>query len=971
MPDLSRRTMLRLGVAGAALPAAVGATAGWRTRADADARTGAATDSPARRAKSGPALTGAARQRNTARPSSWVTKPFDNNEVVLTDSIFTEHRARVQKFLHDYPLDNMLFLFRQNAGLNNPPGARAPGGWEVEGGNLRGHYAGHFLSGLALAYAGTGDSALRGRVDEMVRVLGECQRALDATVGDPAQYATIEWTAQGRVGGALTLDGASTYVQVPDDVLSGLDACTFATWVRPAQISEWARVFDFGSTTQSYLFLTLAADTGRPRFAITTSGAGGEQQVDASSAVSPGEWTHVAVTLDGHTATLYVNGEVAGTHATTLTPSALAAAKGNWLGKSRYGDPYFAGTVDDFRIYGSALDAGQIHNLATASAPADGAVVWYDFDDGSGNQARDASGHGHDATVYAGILKPAGPSHAGYLAAYPESQFVELEKYATYPTVWAPWYTCHMIMRGLLDAHQYTGNRQALHIAAQLGDWAWSRLRNCTRPQLDRIWHTYIAGEYNAMPVALTDLYAYTGKRQYLEAAQKFVNTYLFDDAVANRDTLDGEHANQHIPQYLGYLTMYERFENGVEPSYRGPARNYLTAARNFWDMVVPHRIYVDGGMAGSGEIFGARDVIASTIQDANAETCCEYNMLKLGRSLFLHTGDAKYLQYYERALFGQLLASREDVDSGTDPELTYFIPVKPGAVREYGNLGTCCGGTGLETHAKFQDSIYFSSVDDESLYVNLYIPSRLRWTAKGVLVEQTTDIPHDPAGRVRLQVAGDATFALALRVPYWADGGLAVTVNGEPAALPAAKRGFVSLARHWRDGDTVEITMPYSMRSEAALDQPETQALAYGPVPMVTIDDSTDYLDVSLYGRLHLDGDLRDALDPTDDPMVFRSAQGVVRPLFVNDESAYHVYFHRSEATIVFAGTSSGVPNVADAQGRTFLDHVWAQAPFADRTAFVKAVRNATMTFTSSGLLTDTQARQVLAAAKKARLGH
>ncbi|MER6922149.1 beta-L-arabinofuranosidase domain-containing protein [Streptomyces spiralis] len=153
-----------------------------------------------------------------------------------------------------------------------------------------------------------------------------------------------------------------------------------------------------------------------------------------------------------------------------------------------------------------------------------------------------------------------------------------------------------------------------------------------------------------------------------------------FEAAVANEDTLDGEHANQPIPQYQGYLEIYE--QTGEQ--------QYFTAARNFWDMVVPHRTYVDGGMAGSGEIFGARNVIARTIQKSNAETCCVYNMLKPSRSLFFHTADPKYMQYYERALYGQILAPRRNMPfhiDTTDSHHMYFKRAEPEIV--FGDTAT------------------------------------------------------------------------------------------------------------------------------------------------------------------------------------------------------------------------------------------------------------------------------------------
>ncbi len=325
------------------------------------------------------------------------------------------------------------------------------------------------------------------------------------------------------------------------------------------------------------------------------------------------------------------------------------------------------------------------------------------------------------------------PSHPGYLAAYPETQFILLESYTTYPTIWAPYYTCHKIMRGLLDAHTLTGNQQALTIAAKMGDWVHSRLSRLPQAQLERMWSIYIAGEYGGMNEVLADLYALTGRAEHLAAARFFDNTALLDACSENRDILDGRHANQHIPQFTGYLRLFDHTGE----------QEYDAAARNFWGMVVGSRTYSLGG-TGQGEMFRARNAIATTLADNNAETCATYNMLKLSRQLFFHTPDAAYMDHYERGLTNHILASRRDVRSTGSPEVTYFVGMGPGVVRAYGNTGTCCGGTGMENHTKYQDSVYFRSADGNALYVNLYLASTLRWPERGLVVDQTSDYPAE-----------------------------------------------------------------------------------------------------------------------------------------------------------------------------------------------------------------------------------
>ncbi|WP_033338108.1 beta-L-arabinofuranosidase domain-containing protein, partial [Catenuloplanes japonicus] len=785
--------------------------------------------------------------------------PFGLDQVTLRPSVFTEKRDRMLAYARAYPADRILSNFRAAAGLDTR-GAQPPGGWDDATGNLRGHYSGHFLSMLAQAWAGTGEQVFKTKLDTIVAGLKECQDAWNARVGQPGSGGSAPtWTSDG-----LTLTGDGQYVGLPDATIDGLTRLTITVRLRLTERRTWARIFDFGTGTSVNMFLTADDGTG-PRFAITTGGSGGEQRIAGTTPLPVGQWVDLAVTLDGAVGTLYVNGAVAGRNtAMTLSPANLGAPKNNWIGRSQYGDAYLAATIGEFHVYDRVVTPAFSGNVAA-----------YRFEETSGTAVHDSSGRAWDAAVVTGQGGAPGPSHAGFLAAYPETQFIQLEQYVTYPAIWAPYYTCHKIMRGLLDAHTLAGNATALTVARGMGEWVHSRLGHLPRAQLDRMWALYIAGEYGGMNEVMADLHALTGDVTFLDTARCFDNTALLADTAAGVDSLDGRHANQHIPQFLGYLRLFE--ESG-ETRYR-------TAAANFFDMVVQHRTYAHGG-TGQGEIFRQRDVIAgSIVNTTNAETCAAYNMIKVARGLFFHAPDARYMDYYEKTLVNQILASRRDADSADDPLVTYMVPVGPGVRRGYGNIGTCCGGTGLENHTKYQDSIYFRSAADDTLYVNLFIPSTLRWVSRGLTITQTGDYPRSDVST--LSVTGSGRFDLRVRVPSWARATFTLTLNGSPQTTSIGPDGYAVIARTWQSGDRVEIRFPFRLRVEAALDSPSLQSLLYGPVALIAKSTRTDTLPIT--------GDPVTGATPGSRPMTFTVGGVPFEPFYQADTAAYHAYFRRT----------------------------------------------------------------------------
>ncbi len=195
----------------------------------------------------------------------------------------------------------------------------------------------------------------------------------DATSGaHTATLATSYNFVNGLSGNAVQLTGG--YASLPTGIVSSVSNFTIAAWIKADSLTNWMRILDFGTGTTAYMMLTPdAGTTNALRFAITTSGGNGEQQLNGP-VLTAGTWYHIAVVLSGNTGTLYVNGAAVATNTSmTLHPSSLGSTTHNYLGKSQFSDPAFLGTIDDFRIYSRALSASEILALAkptVVTAPA-------------------------------------------------------------------------------------------------------------------------------------------------------------------------------------------------------------------------------------------------------------------------------------------------------------------------------------------------------------------------------------------------------------------------------------------------------------------------------------------------------------------------------------------------------------------------------------------------------------------------
>jgi uncharacterized protein len=398
----------------------------------------------------------------------------------------------------------------------------------------------------------------------------------------------------------------------------------------------------------------------------------------------------------------------------------------------------------------------------------------------------------------------------GYLSAFPQEFFDRLREGVN---VWAPFYTIHKIMAGHLDMYLLAGNEQALDTTEKMAHWVQSWVDPLSEEKMQRV----LLVEYGGMGEVLANLYGVTGKRQYLELAQRFNKKWFFDPLAEHRDELKGLHVNTHIPQVIAAARLYELTGN----------ERFWNIASYFWNEVTRERSYCTGGTSNFEFWRSDPGVLSTQITSETTEDCCAYNMMKLTRHLFSWAPQAQYMDYYERVLFNHRLGTI-DPETGTT---VYYLPLSNGYAKIYAkpfDSFWCCNGTGAEEFAKLSDTIYFR--DDDSIFVNLYIASEVSWPEKGIRLTQQTSFPDEQGTTLLIAADKPVDVDLKLRVPYWAKSG-SVRVNGRTLPVFADPSSYLVLRGPWKTDDRVELSLPMNLHAAPTPDNESIQAAMYGPL--------------------------------------------------------------------------------------------------------------------------------------------
>lgn len=409
----------------------------------------------------------------------------------------------------------------------------------------------------------------------------------------------------------------------------------------------------------------------------------------------------------------------------------------------------------------------------------------------------------------------------GYLGGIPGSKALwsEIKSgiFTRYNTAWVPWYNLHKTYAGLRDAWLYGNSDLAGEMFLKLCNWGIDVISNLTTTQMQQM----LDKEFGGMNEVYADAFQMTGDKKYLEAAKKFTHNVLFNAMKAGIDNLDNKHANTQIPKVIGFARIAQ-----LDPS----DSDYLKASRFFWNTVVNNRSLALGGNSRNEHFPSAASCEDYTTNREGPESCNTYNMLKLSEDLFKMEPKASYIDFYERAIYNHILSTQHPEHGG----YVYFTSARPRHYRVYSAPNQamwCCVGSGMENHGKYGQMIYTHQGND-SLYVNLFIASRLNWKEKGLTLVQQTRFPDEASTTLSLTTGSPVSCKLLIRHPDWVNASdFKITVNNKIIATVSQPGTYFTLDRTWNNNDQIRIELPMQHHFEEMPNVPKYIALLYGPI--------------------------------------------------------------------------------------------------------------------------------------------
>lgn len=410
----------------------------------------------------------------------------------------------------------------------------------------------------------------------------------------------------------------------------------------------------------------------------------------------------------------------------------------------------------------------------------------------------------------------------GYVGGVPDSKSIFIrfknKDASVYWAGWVPWYNVHKTYAGLRDAWVYGGNTTARTMFLKFCDWGINILSSYTDGNMAGL----MANEHGGMNEVFADAYQMTGDVKYLNMAKKFSHKDILNNMANRVDNLDDKHANTQVPKAVGFQRIAEL----------GNDNTYRNAATFFWETVTSKRSLALGGNSLKEFFPKASACLGYTTEREGPETCNSNNMLKLAEGLYRMRPEARYVDFYEKAMYNHILSSQHPTHGG----YVYFTPARPRHYRVYSAPNAamwCCVGTGMENHMKYGQLIYTRKTD--SLYVNLFIASELNWKSKGITLKQETTFPNEERTKITITSA-TTSFKLMLRHPSWVPANkLKVLVGADTLAFSSQPSSFVHVNRSLKAGDVITVLLPMKAKAEPLINVPNYLAFMYGPILLGT----------------------------------------------------------------------------------------------------------------------------------------
>lgn len=474
----------------------------------------------------------------------------------------------------------------------------------------------------------------------------------------------------------------------------------------------------------------------------------------------------------------------------------------------------------------------------------------------------------------------------GYLSAFPEKDFEVLE--TRYSGVWAPYYTYHKIMQGLLDAYVRTGNKKAYDMVIQMASYVDRRMSRLDARTIEKVLYSVGANPSNeagAMNEVLYKLYKVSKNPKHLALAKIFDRDWFLIPLSQNQNILSGLHSNTHLVLVNGFAQRYSIMRD----------KPYYDAVVNFWNMLMKEHTYVNGSSSGprpnvvtrtslSAEHWGVPGHLSNTLTKEIAESCVSHNTQKLTSTLFTWEANPIYADVYMNTFYNSILALQSAHTGACVYHLPLGSPRKKAFLKE--NDFRCCNGSTIEAFTLLNSGIYYHN--DSTLWVNLYVPSELDWKEKNIRLEQSGEFPMNSSVEFSVSVKKQTAFGLNLFIPSWAKA-VDVFVNGEKQQTEITPDSYVSINRKWKNKDKVRLVFHYDFYIKTMPDDKNMIAIFYGPI-LLAFENGSELIlkgtPEDILNGLKVQGDDNGSFTLNNGGRVYS-----LKPLYAIEEHSYGVY--------------------------------------------------------------------------------